>query len=291
MSEFDLFERHTSENFSTSLLAFSMKLSHQFRELVARRIFERSPIGSVKTLRVDEIEREYPIALGEGLRKRPDMVLRGLADKATFVVVVEAKKNADFGPTQLKNYREWLELQPQKLKLLAILTKRKYHWQNGSLKPDAELRWVELRDLISAIQSQAHPDFERGYWEHFRLHVENTMRTFGGFKTGSCDVHAWMQDVDLFLQRLFEEMKVTWTGGWQDYRAACYVPELSATIGFYWWQNDFWHEPKPNQFCVWKDGEKEPIPMRESLEEVVQNTQDPAKRDQYITFPILPNVC
>jgi hypothetical protein len=284
MGDFDLFERHASENFSTSLLAFSMKLSPQFGELLIRRIFECSTIGPVKTLRIDGIEREYPITVQDSLHKRPDLVLRGLVDGTAFVMVVEVKKNADFGPTQLKDYRDWLDSEPQNLKkLLVTLTKRKYQWQNEPFKPDAELRWSALRDLISQVQPQVHSDFEGRYWEQLRLHVEDTMRTFEGFSTGSCDVHALMQDVDLFLRRLFEEMKVTCLSGWRDYYAAYYAPELSARIGFYWWQNDFWHEPKPNHLCVWKDGEKEPILTGEGLEEVVRNTQDPATREQYIS--------
>lgn len=284
MSDFDLFERHASENFSTSLLAFSMKLSPLFGELVVRRIFERSPIGPVRTVRIDDIEREYPITLQDSLRKRPDLVLRGLADETPFVVAVEAKKNAEFGPTQLKDYRGWLDSEPQNLKkLLVILTKRKYHWRNEPFKPDAELCWSALRELISEVQAQPHSDFEGRYWEQLRMHVEDTMRTFEGFKTGTCDVHGLMQDVDLFLRRLFEEMKVTCDSGWRDYYAAYYAPELSARIGFYWWRNDFWQEPNPNQFCVWRDCEKEPTPMQQSLEEIARKTQDPAERDQYIS--------
>jgi hypothetical protein len=108
------------------------------------------------------------------------------------------------------------------------------------------------------------------------------MQTFEGFKTGSCDVHALMRDVDLFLLRLLEEMKVTYKERWKYWCAAYYVPELAATIGFYWWRGPSWREPKPNHFCILKEGEKEPIPIGESLEDVVRNTQNPAKRDQYI---------
>jgi hypothetical protein len=288
MGNFDLFERHASENFSTALLVFSMKLSPRFGELVVRQIFEnRFPTGAsiepVITVRVDEIEREYSIALPDSAQKRPDMIVRGLADRTDFVAIVEAKINADFGPTQLSDYRKWLCGEPQETKLLVVLTKRKYHWQNEYVRPDAELRWSELRSLISDVQLQPHSEFEERYWEQFRLHVEDTMRTFEGFKAESCNVHALMQDVDLFLQRLFEELQVTCTRGWRDYYAAYYAPELSSTIGFFWWRSDFWYEPQPNQFCVWKDGEKEPTPMRESLEEVARNTQDPATRDQYIS--------
>jgi hypothetical protein len=49
------------------------------------------------------------------------------------------------------------------------------------------------------------------------------------------------------------------------------------------------NEIQPNQFCIWKDGEKQPIPVLSpenrpvTLEEIVRNTNDPATRDQYIS--------
>jgi hypothetical protein len=281
VGDFDLFERHASENFSTSLLALSMKLSPRFGELVIRQIFGKLGIGAAKAIRIERVERECPIALGDDSRKRLDMMVEGLADGERFVVAVEAKINADFGPTQLRDYREWADGQRAHL---VILTKRKYYWQDKSIRPHAELRWSDLRPLISEVQSQLQSDFEKYYWEQFRLHVEDTMRTFEGFKSSGCDVYALMQDVDLFLLRLFEEMKVTCKDEWKGSCAAYYARELAATIGFYWWRSsDFWHESQPNQFCVWKDGDEEPVPIGESFEDIVRNTQDPSKRDQYIS--------
>jgi len=280
MSYFTLFDQCTDENFSTALLAFSMKSSQRFAQLVVRLILGIGT-GQATALIIEKIEREYSILLEEGQRKRLDLVVRGRIDTKTFVAVVEAKLESGFSANQLTTYREWLDTQPERVKRLVILTRHRYNGQ--SLPHDSELQWTELLPLISQIQSQPQSDFEQSYWKQVRQHFEETMPTFEGFKDGACNVHSFMQCTDLFLDCVLKELGITKArSDWHDLCAAYYIEELSATIGFWWWRHqNFRNEPQPNQFCVWRNGDKQSMPLA-SLEEIVRSTDNPETRDQYI---------
>jgi hypothetical protein len=69
---------------------------------------------------------------------------------------------------------------------------------------------------------------------------------------------------------------------WRQNRAAYYLPELKATIGFYWWNKDFWRESEPNRFCVWVDGQKDRLALA-SLKDIMEKTNSSvpkASRDE-----------
>ncbi|HTZ97641.1 MAG TPA: hypothetical protein VMB18_14665 [Terriglobales bacterium] len=288
MSHFKMFEKYASENFSTSLLAFCMAVCPRFKESIVRLMLARSRNLMIKDLRIDELAREYPITLDDATRKRPDLLVRGIADQMGFVVLLEAKIDVEFSPMQLSYYRSWLDSQPEHKdwKLLVTLTKRKY---DPNELVDAQLLWAELIPEIAKVESENHSQFERSFWHELRLHVEDTMRTFTGFTTGYSDVLKLMQEVDMFLTEILSRLPIKKSVDyWQKERAAYYLPELKAIVGFYWWQKDFWREPYPNQFCVWKDGEKQPRPIVSpdnhpiTLGEIIRNTNDPATSEEYI---------
>jgi hypothetical protein len=94
VNDFELFERHLHENFSSSLVAFSMRRSPGFAQRVALRIFAAAEFVPT-TIAVKSVEREYQI--GDPSHSAPlriDLVISGECDHKPFVVAVEAKKNA-----------------------------------------------------------------------------------------------------------------------------------------------------------------------------------------------------
>ena len=281
MSDFDFFERCKHENFSTALLAFSMRRSPEFCNAMIRK-FAPSQWGQIEQLEIETIKPQYTIEIADSEKKRPDMVITGKLDGKGFLIALEVKIAQDFAANQLKNYRTWLSKQQQPLKGLAILTRRRYEWSYGDVaKPDVALRWIELCPIVATLESSCS-GFEASFWQEFRLHLEAIMRTFEGFSGGSFNVHGFMQEVDLFLRRLLEdELRVKCKGRWGDNFSGYNVPELGAKVGFYWWQGDFWDERQSNQLCVERRGENGPIPLA-SLEEVVTESNDPERRNDYI---------
>jgi hypothetical protein len=281
MGDFNFFERCKSENFSTALLAFSMRRSPEFCDKIVRKL---APCewGDIAHLEIEQIEPQHTIEVAGSSMKRPDLVIIGKADSKEFIVALEVKIGQDFGEGQLKNYRTWLLEQRKPLTALATLTCRQYNWRDGdAAKPNAALRWIDLPPLIAKMESHSGSDFERSYWKHFRIYVEGIMRSFEGFTSGVFDVHGLMQEIDLFLRRLFEELGVKGGGRWEAAFSGYDVPELAAKVGFYWWHGDFWDEQHPNELCIKKIGEKEPI-FLDSLKEIITETNDPATRDDYI---------
>lgn len=284
MSDFRLFEHCRNENFSTALLAFSMRASPQFAVLVSRFLLQKALCLQPQTLSVEEIDRDYPIRLKHWeSSKRVDLLIVACADDKRFLILIEAKITAMFGPNQLQDYRAWLNSQQADVKVLTTLTRYSY---DGDVLTDASVRWTDFQPYISRMQADAASDFERLYWKNLGLHMEDTMRVFTGFTSGHCDVLTLLQEVDLFLAEILERLHVTKTVDyWQKERAAYYVPELKTTIGFYWWQKDFWREPEPNRFCVWVDGQKDRQALA-SLDEIVKNTNSSVpedSRDAYIS--------
>jgi hypothetical protein len=60
-NDFALFDGHFLENFSTTLIAFSMRRSKEFARRIASHILDKAGFGRAGTVAVDSVEREYPI--------------------------------------------------------------------------------------------------------------------------------------------------------------------------------------------------------------------------------------
>lgn len=281
-NDFALFEGHFLENFSTTLIAFSMRRSEEFARRVASHILDKAGFG--RAITVDSVEREHPIH--DSSRPAPlriDLVVSGHAAEHRFVLAVEAKKDALFGPTQLTDYRRWLNNQDPPRKVLATLTRD--NCRGTVEQPDVRLLWNDLLPLVRQMESEAGSAFEKPYWKHVSGHLEEIMRTFEGFSNG-CDVHKLMQEVELFLQAVVRNLDVDRSkSDWQASRAAYYLYGFRGTIGFYWWRGDFWREAEPNPLCFWRDGDTDPT-MLASFETVIQragSSVDPTSRDRYIS--------
>jgi hypothetical protein len=268
MNDFDLFERHYTENFSTALLVFAARQSADFARRLLSLILHKTNCPGAEKAAVESVERDLPIQLdGTPAARFPDICIRGEADGNGLIVLVEAKIGSGEGLDQLRDYRKWLDLQIYPLKKLVTLTRDPLA---ASTKSDGALLWSELVPLAGEMQTTAASEFERGFWRNFKEHLKAIMYTFDGFSAGFADVRSLMQEVDLLLVSLFRKMGLTkWNSNWRADRAAYWLPERRATVGFWWWKR--WGDANgENALVVWKDG-KPAGRIVSTFQEVVAN--------------------
>jgi hypothetical protein len=265
MSDFKLFETWYHENFSSSLLAFAMRQSQDFSHGVMNLLCPKFATADVL---IREVEREYPIDISDSKRqRRADVYVEAAVDGRSLLCLIEAKIQSGEQEQQLADYRTWLEEQVADIKLLATLSKYPIAW---SAKPDVELRWADLTPLVAQMQEHARDgSFENNFWSQFRNHLEEIMATFQGFTLGFASVHRLMQEIDLFLDAVLGKVGVTRRNvDWKADRAAYWLPNEEATVGFYWWQK--WEDPSSEDtlLVVKRKPQEKRIPIA-SLQEVV----------------------
>ncbi len=95
-----------------------------------------------------------------------------------------------------------------------------------------------------------------------------------------------MQEVDLFLHSLLDKVGVLQVNNdWKGDRAAYWLPNEEATVGFYWWEK--WRDPShENTLCVIQyKPEKRRMPTA-SLQEIVTASavaKQQNRLDDYVT--------
>ena len=114
MSDFSLFERCRTENFSTALVVFAARQSCDFAGNLLGLILRKAGYPEGVKLSVDSIERNLAITVdGAPGARLPDICLRGEIDGKPCVVLVEAKISAGEGVDQLCDYKNWLSKQEE----------------------------------------------------------------------------------------------------------------------------------------------------------------------------------
>ncbi len=283
MSDFKLFETWYHENFSSSLLAFAVRQSPNFSRRVFALLCPKISDPSAE-ITIRKIEREYPFEVSESKRRRrADIYIEAAVDGKSLLCLIEAKIQSGEQERQLIDDRTWLESQVADEKILATISKYPIAW---SAKPDVELRWADLAPLVMQMEEYSSPgSFEKSFWSQFRDHLGEVMATFQGFSLGFWNVHRLMQEIDLFLHAVLDEIGATKLyDDWRKDRAAYWLPNERATVGFYWWEN--WGDPSSeNTLLVLRDKpDKKRIPIA-SLQEIVTECAAAKQHgglDQYI---------
>lgn len=111
------------------------------------------------------------------------------------------------------------------------------------------------------------------------------MATFQGFTLGFASVHRLMQEIDLFLDAVLGKLGITRRNvDWKADRAAYWLPNEEATVGFYWWQK--WEDQSSEDtLLVVKYKPQEKRIRIASLQEVVAQcavAKQHGSLDQYI---------
>src|SRR5579863_8816110 len=279
VSDFELFERYYTENFSTALVVFAARQSPVFAKELLKLILCKAGCPETENYAVSSIERNFPIQIeGASAARLPDICMLGRADGERCRVLIEAKIGAVEGPDQLADYRAWLGRQEEKKpwKVLATLTR---HPLVTKQPPDVALSWSDIIPLIDGMFESGSSQFERGFWTQFRNHLEVIMSTFNGFSADFSGVHQLMREVDSLLISLLNTVGVTPArANYHASHAAYDVPEWGATVGFYWWRR-FGDPADQDTLVVWKDGKPMGRPVdRGGLKQVVDEA-NAAKRE------------
>lgn len=252
MSGFDIFDNHHHENFATALVAFAVNHSQEFGLDFVNLVLERANEPKLREPKIEAI-REAGISADGRRYRRPDLRVNAFGDGKRYLLLVEAKIGAGEQPDQLADYRKGLSEQKADVKILATLTRDPL---SGSAAPDARLFWRDLRPLITNRIEAAASKFEYSFWEELKEYLEETMETFEGFKSKFPDVSGLLRETDLFLVALFRDtMKL---GKMDDVpggmKSACWLPELHATVGFFWRVSRGLQRDQVSKLLVWKDG-------------------------------------
>jgi hypothetical protein len=129
----------------------------------------------------------------------------------------------------------------------------------------------------------ARSAFEKRFWGHLAQHLEGIMATFNGFSADFSDVHRLMQEVDLLLVTPFRNMGIPkWYSYWNADRAAYWLPDRRATVGFWWWKR-FGDPVCQNALMVWRDGKPEGR-LVWSLQEIIEKANRARQEGQLGDF-------
>jgi hypothetical protein len=282
MSDFQLFERHYTENFSTALVVFAARQSPDFAGKLLKLILNKAGYPEGEKYAVESIVRNFPIQIDATAAARfPDISIKGKVDGEACIVLVEAKIGAGEGLDQLGDDLIWLGKQKTDYPIakLASLTRDPLATR---VRVDAALTWSDLVPLARQIAVGATSQFEKRFWSHLAQHLEAIMSTFKGFSTDFSDVHQLMQEVDLLLISLFRNMGVTYRPYWYAQCVAYWLPERKVTVGFWWWKR-FGDPDRQNALIVWRDGKPEGR-LVSSLQEVIEKANRARQQGQLADF-------
>ena len=272
-SDFRVFEACDRENFVTGLLVYALRSSPAFATEFLNRVYKPSGVGVSHKF---SVHPQYSIEIAGGSR-RPDIAIEIKDASTSSWCLIEAKISHHEGLNQLKDYHDWLSLHGGPAARLVTLTRDYHVWSHA---PDTSLRWRDLLPLLTVAETRANGPFERHFWRHFGLLLEEVMPTFERFSQDPIDMLKFFKELDLFLSTLIRSMNVAnYQRDWRDSRASYWIPELKAGVGFWWWQGDWNASSTNNVLAVLRQGEAIPRPVR-SLKEVIGESEAARRADQ-----------